>query len=97
MYELHSVEKREILSHQNKKFRQINSLVTYLVKPLLSRNFCQRSKCEREFPKFPHCAFMAYGSELFPHFELLLEKELGKTSLISNTLSVMYGVSRVIN
>ena len=41
----HSVEKREILSHQ-KIFRQINSLVTYLVKPLLSRNFCQ--KCVRE-------------------------------------------------
>ena len=29
-----------------KIFRQINSLVTYLVKPLLSRNFCQ--KCVRE-------------------------------------------------
>ena len=41
----HSVEKRDILSHQW-KFRQINSLVTYLVKPLLSRNFCQ--KCVRE-------------------------------------------------
>ena len=41
----HSVEKREILSHQ-KIFRQINSLVTYLVKPLLSRNFCK--KCVRE-------------------------------------------------
>ena len=27
-------------------FRQINSLVTYLVTPLLSRNFCQ--KCVRE-------------------------------------------------
>ena len=36
----HSVEKRE------KIFRQINSLVTYLVKPLLSRNFWQ--KCVRE-------------------------------------------------
>ena len=42
--QIHSVEKQEILSHQ-KKFRQINSLVT-LVKPLLSRNFCQ--KCVRE-------------------------------------------------
>ena len=31
-------------------FRQINSLLTYLVKPLLSRNFCQ--KCVREFS---HC------------------------------------------
>ena len=42
---VHSVEKPEILSHQ-KIFRQINSLVTYFVKPLLSRNFCQ--KCVRE-------------------------------------------------
>ena len=39
------MEKREILSHQ-KKFRQINSLVTYVVKPLLSRTFYQ--KCVRE-------------------------------------------------
>ena len=36
------MEKREILSHI-KIFRQINSLVTYLVKPLFSRNFCQIS------------------------------------------------------
>ena len=44
----HSVEKREILSRLTWKiFRQINPLVTYLVKrPLLSRNFCQ--KCVRE-------------------------------------------------
>ena len=41
----HSVEKREILSHL-KIFRQINYLVTYLVKPLISRNFCQ--KCVRK-------------------------------------------------
>ena len=40
----HSVEKpRNSLSP--KKFRQINSLVTYLVNPLLSRNFWQ--KCVR--------------------------------------------------
>ena len=38
---LHSVEKREILSHW-KKIRQINYLVISLVKPLLSRNFCER-------------------------------------------------------
>ena len=44
-FKLCSVEKRDILSHQ-KKFRQINSLVTYLVNPLLSRNFYQ--KCVRE-------------------------------------------------
>ena len=30
----------------------IDNLVTYLVKPLLSWNFCQ--KCVREFPLFPH-------------------------------------------
>ena len=36
--------KNEKFSHL-KIFRQINSLVTYLVKPLLSRNFCQ--KCMR--------------------------------------------------
>ena len=35
------MEKREILSHQ-KIFRQINSLLTYLVKQLLSRNFCKK-------------------------------------------------------
>ena len=40
---VHIVEKREILSHR-KIFREINSLViSVLVKPLLSRNFCQNS------------------------------------------------------
>ena len=37
----HGMEKREILSHW-KKFRQINHLVISLVKPLLSRNFCEK-------------------------------------------------------
>ena len=32
----------KIYSHQ-KKFRQINYLVISLVKPLFSRNFCQKS------------------------------------------------------
>ena len=40
-----SVEKREKISHQ-KIFRQINSFITNLVKPLFTRNFCQ--KCARE-------------------------------------------------
>ena len=40
-----TVWKNEKYSHR-KKYRQINSLVTYLVKPLLSRNFFQ--KCVRE-------------------------------------------------
>ena len=41
----HSVEKREILSHSltEKIFREINSLVTYSINPLLSRNFCSKS------------------------------------------------------
>ena len=40
-------KKREILSHTKKIFREINTLVTPLVKPVVSRNFCQ--KCVREF------------------------------------------------
>ena len=36
--------KNEKFSLNKKILRQINSLVTYLVKPLLSRNFCQRSR-----------------------------------------------------
>ena len=38
-------------SRTKKIFREINSLVTYLVKPLLSRNFCQKSVREN-FHKF---------------------------------------------
>ena len=51
--ESHSVEKREIYSHQ-KIFREINFLVTSLVKPLVSRNFCQKSMIVN-FHNFPHC------------------------------------------
>ena len=49
-FHIHSVEKREILSYR-KIFRQINSLAleTYLVKPLLSRNFWPKMR-DREFP-----------------------------------------------
>ena len=45
LHAFHSVEKREILSHKKKKRknRQINSLAISLVKPLLSRNFCQKN------------------------------------------------------
>ena len=35
----HTVWKNDKFSLTKKTFRQINSLVTYLVKPLLSRNF----------------------------------------------------------
>ena len=43
------VEKQEILSHHysEKESRQINYLVISLVKPLLSRTFCEKSV--REF------------------------------------------------
>ena len=41
-HDSHSVEKREIYSHLL-VFREINSLVTSMVKTLLSRNFCQKS------------------------------------------------------
>ena len=42
------------IHRKNEKFtlspkRQINDLVILLVKPLLSRNFCQK-KCESKFP-----------------------------------------------
>ena len=48
------VEKQEILFHQ-KIFRQINCLVvTFLIKPVLSRNFCK--KCLRNNPRNFHTA-----------------------------------------
>ena len=58
----HSVEKRQILSHQI-FFRQIISLVTYLVKTLLWRNFCQ--KYVREFPQFPHSVSHSVKNDIF--------------------------------
>ena len=48
--------KNEKFSITEKKFRQINYLVIVnsLVKPLLSRTFCEKSV--REFLQFPHCS-----------------------------------------
>ena len=46
-HELFVMWKNEKFSLTKKFFRQINSLVTYLVKPLLSRNFCQKNAWER--------------------------------------------------
>ena len=43
-----TVWKNEKFFLTEKKFREINSLVTSSVKLLVSRNFCQKS--EREFP-----------------------------------------------
>ena len=45
-FNLHTLWKLREFSLTEKKFREINFLVTYLVKPLLSRNFCQ--KCVRK-------------------------------------------------
>ena len=64
---LHNVEKREIFSHR-KKFRQINSLVTYFVKPLLSRNFCQ--KCVRENSRNFHTVHFKYSTRSVKNSEL---------------------------
>ena len=44
--------KNKKFSLTEKKFRQINHLVISLVKPLLSRNVCEKSV--REFLHFPH-------------------------------------------
>ena len=58
------MEKPEILSHQ-KIFREINYLVTLLVKPLLSRHFYQKSARENfrnfhtVFRKIQHYAYPA--------------------------------------
>ena len=63
------VEKREILSHR-KLFRQSNSLATYLVKSLLSRNFCHCQKCVREnsrniLHKFREINYLFYFLKFF--------------------------------
>ena len=81
----HSVEKREIHSHQE-IFRQINSLVTYLVNPLLSRNICQ--KCVRE--NFRN--FHTVGSEILvfthcvPHTQLCCHSSEEKCRIYSPKL-----------
>ena len=46
-----SVEKREIF------FREISSVVTSLVKALVSRNFCQKMR-ESKLPKFPQRLYL---------------------------------------
>ena len=60
----HSVEKRVILSHW-KKIRQISYLVISLVKPLLSRNFCEKSVrddfCNFHSHAVPHGDTLAKG------------------------------------
>ena len=67
---MHTVEKREILSHQN-FFRQINSLVIYLVNALLSRNFCQKG-VRVNFRYFSHCANLPFRSSNASSFERVM-------------------------
>ena len=58
-----TVWKNENFSLTKKIFRQINSLVTYLVKPLLSRNF--RQKCVRENSRnFHNVTLLCYSDGL---------------------------------
>ena len=69
---MHCVEKWEIFSHQ-KIFRQINCLLTYLAKPLLSRNFCQ--KCVRDnSPNFHIYVYVTNLSWKWFHEKLLFSK-----------------------
>ena len=79
-----SVEKREISLIITKKiFRQINSLVTYLVTPLLSRNICH--KCVRENSHNFHkmcCENYGHGHSLSPIFG----KNFMKVTVLLNKL-----------
>ena len=60
----HSVEKRQILSL--KKIRQINYLVISLVKPLLSRDFCEKSVREN-FCNFHTVTVALHNVEVYSH------------------------------
>ena len=55
-----TVWKNENFSLTKEKFRQINSLVIYLVKPLLSRNFCQKYVRENFRNFHAHCALVIF-------------------------------------
>ena len=62
----HSVENEKI-SLTKKIFRQINSLVTYLlVKMLISRNFCQKSVREN-FRNFHTVPYTVWKNTKFSH------------------------------
>ena len=72
----HTVEKRKIHSHW-KKFREIISLVTSLVKPLLSRIFCQKYVRENSYN------FYTVSENLLSHFS---EKNFVKALFLLNDL-----------
>ena len=72
----HSVEKRnEKFSLTEKKFRQINYLVISLVKPLLSRNFCEKSVRENL------CNFHTVHRGKMKHLLSLKKKKFVKSAI----------------
>ena len=77
------MEKREILSHTEFFFRQINFLVISLVKPLFSRNFCVKSV--RESLQFPHT--QRYGTQCGKTKNLVSPKNISSNQLFSNFFS----------
>ena len=66
-----------MFSHQ-KIFRQINSLLTCLVKPLLSRNFCQ--KCVRENSRNFHTVWHSVEKQEI----ISRQKNISSNQLFSN-------------
>ena len=77
----HNVERREILSHQ-KIFRQINSLLTPLVKPLISRNFCK--KLREKFRNF-HTAQCGKMKNLLS-LAIIFRQNIFRKMMISSSL-----------
>ena len=75
---LNTVWKNEKFSLTKKILRQINSLVTYLVKPILSRNFCQ--KCVRENSRNFHTVLTVWQLQNFSTTQILREANFGEES-----------------
>ena len=76
----HTVEKSEIYSDQI-FFRQINSVVIYLVNALLSRDFCQKESVKNYFVKSTFLLLLKLLNSLFdkmffPHCAKEITKEL---------------------
>ena len=73
----HTVLKNEEFSLTRKLFCQINSLVTYLVKPLLSRNFCQKCIILRFKVSYTKCENL----RIFLPFKILREINLSNFAI----------------
>ena len=91
----HTVEKWKIHSHQN-FFRQINSLVIYLVNALLARSFCQKSVrvifCHFHIVRTPHCGNSAKTLSR-RHFFV---KPFSKILLMHNYVNDVLLISKVL-